>query len=80
MTILKGLTFVEGPEASKMMTRRRDVIVRLEQQKKLAQDPNYTRTINTKDGEKTKTVRPNWKMTSAGECARQRPRAATAAR
>lgn len=58
MTALKSLTFTTLPKlgANPTLDRRAKVIARLEEQKALLNDPNFTRTVRTsvrKDGEKT---------------------------
>jgi hypothetical protein len=57
---LKSLTFTTLPKpgANPALDRRLKVIARLEEQKALLHDPNYTRTVRTsakKDGERTVT-------------------------
>ena len=57
MTALKSLTFTALPKigANPTADRRANVVARLEEQKVLLGDPNYTRTIRTwvkKDGER----------------------------
>jgi hypothetical protein len=57
MAVLKSLTFTSLPAigANPILDRRAKVIARLEEQKLLLKDPNYTRTDRTwvkKDGER----------------------------
>ena len=57
MAVLKSLTFTSLPAigANPILDRRAKVIARLEEQKLLLKDPNYTRTVRTwvkKDGER----------------------------
>ena len=76
MAFLKSLTFTALPQpgTNPTLDRRTKVIERLEEQKLLANDPNYKRTIRTmvkKDGEKTviethQRVLPWWRMTGNG--------------
>ncbi len=76
MAFLKSLTFTALPQpgTNPTLDRRTKVIERLEEQKRLASDPNYKRTIRTsvkKDGEKTvvethQRVLPWWRMTGNG--------------
>jgi hypothetical protein len=75
MTALKSLTFTTLPKigANPTLDRRLKVIARLEEQKLLLNDLNYTRTVRTsvkKDGERTVTekqqrVLPWWRLGSA---------------
>ena len=58
MAILKSLTFTTLPAtgANPTLDRRTRIIARLEEQKLLLADPNYTRTVRSwvkKDGERT---------------------------
>ena len=58
MAVLKSLTFttLPTPSANPTLDRRTRTIARLEEQKLLLKDPNYTRTVRTwvrKDGEKS---------------------------
>jgi hypothetical protein len=58
MAVLKSLTFatLPTPSANPTLDRRARTIARLEEQKLLLKDPNYTRTVRTwvrKDGEKS---------------------------
>jgi hypothetical protein len=57
MAALKSLTFttIPTPGGNPTLDRRAKVIARLEEQKLLLKDPNYTRTVRTwvkKDGER----------------------------
>jgi hypothetical protein len=57
MVVLKSLTFttIPTPGGNPTLDRRTKVIARLEEQKLLLKDPNYTRTVRTwakKDGER----------------------------
>ena len=57
MVLLKSLTFttIPTPGGNPTLDRRTKVIARLEEQKLLLKDPNYTRTVRTwakKDGER----------------------------
>jgi hypothetical protein len=58
MAVLKSLTFttIPNPGGDPVLDRRTKIIARLEEQKLILKDPNYTRTIRTsvkKDGERT---------------------------
>ena len=58
MTALKSLTFTTLPQvtANPTLDRRNRIVARLEEQKLLLANPNYTRTVKTtvkKDGKKT---------------------------
>jgi len=76
MAILKSLTFTAllQPGTDPILDRRSKVIGRLEEQKVLLNDPNYTRTVRkwtNKDGEKTaiekqKRVLPWWRLAPDG--------------
>ena len=76
MAVLKSLTFtvLTQPGADPTLDRRSKVIARLEEQKRLLNDPNYTRTVRTRtkrDGEKTeiekhKRVLPWWRLAQDG--------------
>jgi hypothetical protein len=77
MALLKSLTFTALPQpgANPTLDRRTHVIERLEEQKLLAADPNYKRTVQTwvkgEDGTKTATetqqrVLPWWRSTPTG--------------
>jgi hypothetical protein len=68
---LKSLSFVALPKSdtNPVMVRRREIINRLEQQKSLAADPKYVRTIKTKDGEKHQKVLPMWRLMPDGSYA-----------
>jgi hypothetical protein len=70
-TTLKTFNFVTLPtqDTNPVMMRRREIITRLEHQKKLAADPNYVRTIKTKDGTKTQKIVPMWRMMEDGSYA-----------
>ena len=57
MAVLKSLTFttIPTPGGDPILDRRTKVIARLEEQKLILKDPNYTRTVRNwvkKDGEK----------------------------
>ena len=79
MAFLKSLTFTALPQpgTNPTLDRRTRVIERLEEQKRLLNDPNYTRTVRTwvkKDGEKTsiektQRVSPWWRMAPNGSVA-----------
>jgi hypothetical protein len=60
MPALKSLTFTTMPVigANPTVDRRANIIARLEEQKRLLNDPKYTRTIKTKAGEKQQKVLP----------------------
>jgi hypothetical protein len=60
MTTLKSLTFTTLPVVSSdpKVARRQSIVARLEEQKRLLNDPTYTKTIKTKDGEKQARVLP----------------------
>jgi hypothetical protein len=76
MAVLKSLTFTTllQPGADPTLDRRTKVITRLEEQKRLLNDPNYTRTVRTRtkrDGETTeierhKRVLPWWRLAPDG--------------
>jgi len=76
MNALKSLTFTTLPTqgANPILDRRAKVIARLEEQKLILKDPNYTRTIRTwvkKDGqksvvEKKQRVLPWWRQHPSG--------------
>jgi hypothetical protein len=76
MAVLKSLTFTALPQpgTNPTLDRRTKVIERLEEQKRLVSDPNYTRTVRTwtkKDGEKTaiekhQRVLPWWRIAPNG--------------
>ena len=76
MAMLKSLTFTAllQPGTDPVLDRRTKVIARLEEQKVLLNDPNYTRTVRTsvkKDGEKTaiekhQRVLPWWRIAPNG--------------
>jgi hypothetical protein len=68
---LKSLTFTTVPkvDTNPAMVRRREIIARLEQQRRLAADPSYTRTIKTKDGQKQQKVLPWWRLNVDGSYA-----------
>ena len=57
---LKNLTFTVAPKAetNPVLMRRKEVVARLETQKKLVADPNFTKTIKGKNGEKRQRVLP----------------------
>ncbi len=57
MAVLKSLTFTTIPTlgANQILDRRAKVIARLEEQKLILKDPNYTRTVRNwvkKDGQR----------------------------
>src|SRR2546422_9953252 len=72
MSALKSLTFTILPKigANPTLDRRTNIIARLEEQKLLLNDPNYTRTVRTwvkKDGQltpvdKQQRVLPWWRV------------------
>ena len=76
MAILKSLTFTTLPAtgANPTLDRRTRIIARLEEQKLLLADPNYTRTVRSwvkKDGERTpiekqQRVLPSWRLAANG--------------
>jgi hypothetical protein len=76
MTALKSLTFTTLPKvgANPTMDRRANIIDRLEEQKRLVNDPSYVRTVRTwvkKDGQRTpvdkqQRVLPWWRVTANG--------------
>jgi Family of unknown function (DUF6641) len=76
MASLKSLTITTLPQtqADPVMDRRNRTIAHLEEQKRLLQDPNYTRTIKVwteKDGErqqveKKQRVLPWWRLLPNG--------------
>jgi hypothetical protein len=76
MAALKSLTFTVLPKVggNPTLNRRAKVVERLEEQKLLLNDPNYTRTIRSwtrKDGERTmvekkQRVLPWWRMAPNG--------------
>jgi hypothetical protein len=68
---LKNLSFttITKTDTSPVMMRRREIITRLELQKKLAMDSNFVRTIKTKDGEKQQKVLPMWRLMEDGSYA-----------
>ena len=76
MTNLKTLKFVAMPKLGNdpVVNRRQKLISRLEDQKALAQDPSYLRTVQKwvkKDGERSlvetkKKVRPWWRVDANG--------------
>ena len=76
MAVLKSLTFTALPQAGANPTldRRTRVIERLDEQKRLLNDPKYTRTVRNwvkTDGEKTsiekhQRVLPWWRIASNG--------------
>ena len=76
MAVLKSLTFTALPQpgTNPTLDRRTRVIERLEEQKRLLNDPDYTRTVRTwvkKDGEKTavekhQRVLPWWRSAPNG--------------
>lgn len=76
MAVLKSLVFIALPQpgANPALDRRTRVIARLEEQKRLLNDPNHTRTVRTwtkKDGEKTavekhQRILPWWRVAPNG--------------
>lgn len=74
--VLKSLTFttLPKPSANPTLDRRTKIIARLEEQKLLLNDPNYTRAVRTwvkKDGgksvvEKKQRVLPWWSLAPNG--------------
>lgn len=76
MAILKSLTLTTLPTtgANPTLDRRARIIARLEEQKSLLADPNYTRVVRAwvkKDGEKTpvekqQRVLPLWRLAATG--------------
>ena len=74
--ILKSLSFTTLPatSANPTLDRRARIIARLEEQKILLADPNYTRTVRSwvkKDGERTpvekqQRVLPSWRLAANG--------------
>ena len=76
MTSLKSLTLTTLPQISSdpVMERRNRTIAHFEEQKRLLQDPTYTRTVNVwteKDGErqqveKNQRVFPWWRVLPNG--------------
>ena len=76
MAVLKSLTFTALPQpgTNPTLDRRTRVIERLEEQKRLLNDPNYTRTVRNwvkKDGEKTaiekhQRILPWWRVAPNG--------------
>ena len=76
MSALKSLTFTTLPKigANPTLDRRTKIIARLEEQKLLLNDPNYTRTVRTwvkKDGQltpvdKQQRVLPWWRVDTDG--------------
>ena len=76
MSALKSLTFTTLPKigANPTLDRRTKIIARLEEQKLLLNDPNYTRTVRTwvkKDGQltpvdKQQRVLPWWRVNANG--------------
>jgi hypothetical protein len=79
MAVLKSLTFTTIPTTSgdPTLDRRTKIIARLEEQKLILKDPNYTRTVRTsvkKDGvrttvEKHQRVAPWWRQHPNGSYA-----------
>src|SRR4051812_19264915 len=78
-TSLKSLTFTALPkiEANPVQERRTKTIARLEEQKQLFENPNFTRTVRTtvkgEDGartvvEKQQRIAPWWVTTPDGSC------------
>jgi hypothetical protein len=79
MIALKSLTFTMMPslDVNPTLDRRQKIIARLEEQRKLAANPNFTRTIRQrveKDGvktlvEKQQKVQPWWRAAPNGSLA-----------
>jgi hypothetical protein len=79
MSVLKSLTFTALPPvgANPMLDRRAKIITRLEEQKALASDPNFKRTIRrreVKDGttmlvDKQQRILPWWRAAPNGSYA-----------
>lgn len=77
MPLSKSLTFVAAPQTSGNLTlvRRARLVARLEEQKKLFDDPNYVRRTTrltrrdgeTKQVERLQRVRPWWTHDSNGK-------------
>jgi hypothetical protein len=76
MSALRSLTFTTVPKigANLALDRRTNIIARLEEQKLLLNDPNYTRTVRTwvkKDGQlmpvdKPQRILPWWRVNADG--------------
>ena len=76
MSALRSLTFTTMPKigANPTLDRRTNIIARLEEQKLLLNDPNYTRTVRTwvkKDGQlmpvdKPQRILPWWRVNADG--------------
>ena len=76
MSALRSLTFTTVPKigANPALDRRTNIIARLEEQKLLLNDPNYTRTVRTwvkKDGQlmpvdKPQRILPWWRVNADG--------------
>ena len=76
MSALRSLTFTTMPKigANPTFDRRTNIIARLEEQKLLLNDPNYTRTVRTwvkKDGQlmpvdKPQRILPWWRVNADG--------------
>ena len=76
MAILKSLALTTLPAtgANPTLDRRARIIARLEEQKALFADPNYTRTVRTwtkKDGQRVQLesqqrVSPSWRLSANG--------------
>ena len=75
MAALKSLTFttLPTPRADRTLDRRARTIARLEEQKLLLKDPNYTRTVRTWvrkrreiNCENRRRISPWWRMHSNG--------------
>jgi len=79
MAVLKSLTFTTIPTigGNPTLDRRSKVIARLEEQKLILKDPNYTRTVRhwvKKDGERVMVEKQQrvplwWRQHSNGSCA-----------
>jgi hypothetical protein len=68
---LRSLTFTILPKAetNPLVLRRNEIVKRLDEQKRLATDPNHVKVIKTKAGEKQLKVRPMWKPLEDGSLA-----------
>lgn len=71
VSTLKNLTFTVAPKAetNPVLMRRKEVVARLETQKKLVADPNFTKTIKGKNGEKQQRVLPMFRPVDDGSYA-----------
>ena len=65
---LKNLSFVEVATSSRdpLSFKRSRLIERLQEQKTLLKQPDFTRTVKRKGGEKKIKIRPMWKSHSGG--------------